>query len=232
MKTAHEPFHEIIDTYTFSVVTDNIDNCYRALGVIHNLYKPKPARFMDYIAIPKSNGYQSLHTSVIGPHGVQIDVMIRTDYMDRLDDKGVAAEWAYDLKDDPESSIVQSKAKLWVKNLLELQESVGNSFEFIENVKTDLFPDEIYVFTPEEDILAAERRHGGGLRLCRAHRPRQPLRGREGRQDALSSREAPDVRAVGRDHHEEQRGAERRVARLCRHVPRPLQDQAVPEGHQ
>ncbi len=109
---------------------------------------------MDYIAIPKSNGYQSLHTSVIGPHGVQIDVMIRTDYMDRLDDKGVAAEWAYDLKDDPESSIVQSKAKLWVKNLLELQESVGNSFEFIENVKTDLFPDEIYVFTPEGKIFS------------------------------------------------------------------------------
>ena len=154
MKTAHEPFHEIIDTYTFCVVTDTIDNCYRSLGVIHNLYKPKPARFMDYIAIPKSNGYQSLHTSVIGPHGVQIDVMIRTDYMDRLDDKGVAAEWAYDLKDDPESSIVQSKAKLWVKNLLELQESVGNSFEFIENVKTDLFPDEIYVFTPEGKIFS------------------------------------------------------------------------------
>ena len=146
-------FHEVMDIYAFRVIVKDIDTCYRVLGQMHTLYKPRPGRFKDYIAIPKTNGYQSLHTSLVGPHGVPVEVQIRTEYMDQMADKGVAAHWAY--KQDGESSgtTAQVRAQRWMQSLLELQQSAGSSFEFIEGVKTDLFPEEIYVFTPEGRIL-------------------------------------------------------------------------------
>ncbi len=146
-------FHEVMDIYAFRVIVRDIDTCYRVLGQMHSLYKPRPGRFKDYIAIPKTNGYQSLHTSLVGPHGVPVEVQIRTEYMDQMADKGVAAHWAYKQDGDTTGTTAQRRAQRWMKSLLELQQSAGSSFEFIESVKTDLFPDEIYVFTPEGRIL-------------------------------------------------------------------------------
>lgn len=146
-------FHEVMDIYAFRVIVKDIDTCYRVLGQMHILYKPRPGRFKDYIAIPKANGYQSLHTSLVGPHGVPVEVQIRTEYMDQMADKGVAAHWAYKQGRDHTDTTAQVRAERWMQSLLELQQSAGSSFEFIEGVKTDLFPDEIYVFTPEGRIL-------------------------------------------------------------------------------
>ncbi|QIR13313.1 bifunctional GTP diphosphokinase/guanosine-3',5'-bis pyrophosphate 3'-pyrophosphohydrolase [Shewanella aestuarii] len=147
-------FEEVMDIYAFRVIVDSIDTCYRVLGAMHGLYKPHPGRFKDYIAIPKANGYQSLHTSLFGPHAVPVEVQIRTEEMDQMADKGVAAHWMYKSKTDAsQQSTTQVRARKWMQSLLELQQSASSSFEFVENVKTELFPDEIYVFTPEGRIL-------------------------------------------------------------------------------
>lgn len=148
-------FNEVMDIYAFRIIVeDKYDTCYRALGAVHNLFKPIESRFKDYIAIPKSNGYQSLHTSLIGPHGIPVEIQIRTNDMDQMADKGVAAHWLYKQKDDESSGTTsQVRARKWMQSLLELQQSAGSSFEFIENVKTDLFPEEIYVFTPDGKII-------------------------------------------------------------------------------
>ncbi|HHC6541423.1 TPA: bifunctional GTP diphosphokinase/guanosine-3',5'-bis pyrophosphate 3'-pyrophosphohydrolase [Vibrio parahaemolyticus] len=153
MKTKEQRFHTIMDIYAFRVVVDTADTCYRVLGQVHSLYKPRPGRMKDYIAVPKANGYQSLHTSMVGPHGVPVEVQIRTEDMDQMADKGVAAHWSYKDKGDKSGTTAQVKAQRWMQSLLELQQSAGNSFEFIENVKSDLFPDEIYVFTPKGRIV-------------------------------------------------------------------------------
>ncbi len=147
-------FNEVMDIYAFRViVNEKIDNCYRALGAMHNLFKPIETRFKDYIAIPKTNGYQSLHTSLIGPHGIPVEIQIRTHDMDQMADKGVAAHWLYKQDGDNTGTTAQMKARRWMQSLLELQQSAGSSFEFIENVKSDLFPEEIYVFTPDGRII-------------------------------------------------------------------------------
>src|SRR5262249_2393383 len=134
------------------IIVDDIDSCYRVLGIVHSLYKPVPERFKDYIAIPKANGYQSLHTTLFGPYGLPIEIQIRTREMDRMATSGIAAHWVY--KSD-ELAVRESRfrAQEWVKNLLELQQRAGNSLEFFESVKVDLFPDEVYVFTPKGEIL-------------------------------------------------------------------------------
>lgn len=153
MKTKEQRFHTIMDIYAFRVVVDSADTCYRALGQVHGLYKPRPSRMKDYIAVPKANGYQSLHTSMVGPHGVPVEVQIRTEDMEQMADKGVAAHWSYKGKGEATGTTAQVKAQRWMQSLLELQQSAGNSFEFIEHVKSDLFPDEIYVFTPKGRIV-------------------------------------------------------------------------------
>lgn len=147
-------FNEVMDIYAFRVIVgDKIDDCYRALGAMHNLYKPIEGRFKDYIAIPKTNGYRSLHTSLIGPHGIPVEIQIRTQDMEQMADKGVAAHWLYKEGGGNADTTAQMKARRWMQSLLELQQSAGSSFEFIENVKSDLFPEEIYVFTPEGRII-------------------------------------------------------------------------------
>ncbi len=147
-------FNEVMDIYAFRIIVgDKIDDCYRALGAVHNLFKPIETRFKDYIAIPKTNGYQSLHTSLIGPHGIPVEIQIRTNDMDQMADKGVAAHWLYKQDGDETGTTAQMKARRWMQSLLELQQSAGSSFEFIENVKSDLFPEEIYVFTPDGRII-------------------------------------------------------------------------------
>ncbi|KGY10802.1 guanosine-3',5'-bis(diphosphate) 3'-pyrophosphohydrolase [Vibrio tubiashii] len=153
MKIKEQRFHTIMDIYAFRVVVEDADTCYRVLGQVHSLYKPRPGRMKDYIAVPKANGYQSIHTSMVGPHGVPVEVQIRTEDMDQMADKGVAAHWSYKNNSDRTGTTAQVKAQRWMQSLLELQQSAGNSFEFIENVKSDLFPDEIYVFTPKGRIV-------------------------------------------------------------------------------
>lgn len=143
---------EIMDVYGFRVVVDTVDTCYRVLGAVHQLYKPLPERFKDYIAIPKANGYQSLHTTLFGPYGVPIELQIRTVDMDNMAEYGIAAHWLYKAG-ETEVNEAQTRARQWLKGLLEMQQSAGNSLEFIENVKIDLFPDEVYVFTPKGRIL-------------------------------------------------------------------------------
>ncbi|MBD1390163.1 bifunctional GTP diphosphokinase/guanosine-3',5'-bis pyrophosphate 3'-pyrophosphohydrolase [Neiella sp. HB171785] len=153
MRNKELPFTEVMDIYAFRVIVDDVDTCYRVLGLVHSLFKPKLGRFKDYIAIPKANGYQSLHTSLMGPHGVPVEVQIRTEHMDQMADRGVAAHWLYKDESETAGTTAQVRARRWMQSLLELQQSAGSSFEFIESVKSDLFPDEIYCFTPDGRIL-------------------------------------------------------------------------------
>ncbi len=144
--------NELADVYAFRIIVDSVDTCYRVLGVVHNLYRPVPGRFKDYIAIPKANGYQSLHTVLFGPHGLPIEIQIRTREMHRVAEEGIAAHWQY--KDSSAGGALTTDAAAdWLRNLLEVQKDSGNSMEFLEHVKVDLFPDEVYVFTPRGQIF-------------------------------------------------------------------------------
>ncbi|MCP8901019.1 RelA/SpoT family protein [Gilvimarinus xylanilyticus] len=158
MRQKKKFFKEIMDVYAFRIIVDSVDACYRALGVIHNLYKPVAGEFKDYIAIPKANGYQSLHTVLVGMHGVPIEVQIRTKEMDEMANTGIAAHFLYKSDSSDTLSSSHNRARQWVKGLLEMQRRAGDSLEFIENVKIDLFPDEVYVFTPKGRIV--ELPHG------------------------------------------------------------------------
>ena len=149
-------FSEVLDIYAFRVVVKDIPSCYLALGVLHGLYKPVPGKFKDYIAIPKGNGYQSLHTALIGPFGMPLEVQVRTWDMHRIAETGVASHWLY--KDDDQAlSEVQQRTHKWLQSLVELQSASGDPAEFLEHVKVDLFPDEVYVFTPKGKIMSLPR---------------------------------------------------------------------------
>ncbi len=156
MKDKGLSFSEVTDVYAFRIIVESVDQCYRVLGAVHNLYKPVPGRFKDYIALPKANGYQSLHTSLFGPFGVPIEVQIRTKDMDKISSAGIAAHWLYKSGDDGGTN-AQKRANEWLRGLLEMQMNAGNSLEFLENVKIDLFPDEVYVFTPKGNIMELPR---------------------------------------------------------------------------
>ncbi|WP_314409265.1 bifunctional GTP diphosphokinase/guanosine-3',5'-bis pyrophosphate 3'-pyrophosphohydrolase [Pseudomonas kuykendallii] len=153
MRGKHKAFNEIMDVYAFRIIVDKVDTCYRVLGAVHSLYKPLPGRFKDYIAIPKANGYQSLHTTLFGMHGVPIEIQIRTREMEEMANNGIAAHWLYKSSDDEQPKGTHARARQWVKGVLEMQQRAGNSLEFIESVKIDLFPDEVYVFTPKGRIM-------------------------------------------------------------------------------
>ncbi len=156
MRSKHLSFSQVLDVYAFRVTVHSIDECYRALGILHSLYKPMPGKFKDYIAIPKLNGYQSLHTTLLGPSGVPVEFQIRTTEMHAIAEAGVAAHWAY--KDgSPDMSEVQNRAHQWLQSLIDIQDSSGDSQEFLEHVKIDLFPDAVYVFTPSGQIRALPR---------------------------------------------------------------------------
>ena len=156
MKTQRKSFADIMDVFGFRIIVDQADTCYRTLGIVHNLYKPVAGRFKDYVAIPKANGYQSLHTTLFGMHGVPIEVQVRTRQMDAVADNGIAGHWLYK---SGRASFKggQARARQWVRGVLDLQQRAGDSLEFIENLKIDLFPDEVYVFTPKGEILELPR---------------------------------------------------------------------------
>ncbi|CAE6951838.1 MULTISPECIES: bifunctional GTP diphosphokinase/guanosine-3',5'-bis pyrophosphate 3'-pyrophosphohydrolase [Pseudomonas] len=153
MRGKRRAFNEIMDVYAFRIIVDKVDTCYRILGAVHNLYKPLPGRFKDYIAIPKANGYQSLHTTLFGMHGVPIEIQIRTREMEEMANNGIAAHWLYKSNEEDQPKGTHARARQWVKGVLEMQQRAGNSLEFIESVKIDLFPDEVYVFTPKGRIM-------------------------------------------------------------------------------
>ena len=148
---------EVMDVYAFRIIVDDVDACYRMLGVVHNLYKPIQGKFKDYVAIPKANGYQSLHTVLFGPYGVPIEVQIRSRDMDNMAEAGVAAHWLYKTGESVGNNLAQRKARQWLQGILEMQKGSGDSMEFLENLRIDLFPDEIYVSTPKGEIFTLPR---------------------------------------------------------------------------
>lgn len=157
MRDKHLTFENVLDVYAIRVLVNTVDDAYRVLGAVHNLFKPIAGRFKDYIAIPKSNGYQSLHTILYGPHAIPMEVQIRTHEMDRFAESGIAAHWLYKSSRETNGVDAMSKARDWLTGILEMQQDAGDSLEFIENVKVDLFHDEIYVYTPEGDIVKLPR---------------------------------------------------------------------------
>jgi GTP pyrophosphokinase len=156
MRQKHLSFSQVLDVYAFRVTLNTVDECYRALGVLHALYKPMPGKFKDYIAIPKLNGYQSLHTTLVGPFGMPVEFQIRTQDMHEVAEEGVAAHWAYKEGDD-DLTEMQTRAHQWLQSLIDIQNKSGDSQEFLEHVKIDLFPDAVYVFTPKGQIRALPR---------------------------------------------------------------------------
>jgi guanosine-3',5'-bis(diphosphate) 3'-pyrophosphohydrolase len=155
MREKHLTFSQVLDIYGFRVIVKDVPTCYLTLGVLHGLYNPVPGKFKDYIAIPKANGYQSLHTTLIGPFGTPAEAQIRTAAMHHVAESGVASHWLY--KDDKALSDLQRKTSLWLQSLLDLQSASGDSTEFLEHVKIDLFSGEVYVFTPAGKILVLPR---------------------------------------------------------------------------
>lgn len=155
MRDKKRALNEIVDVYGIRIVVDSVDDCYRALGIVHKCYKPMPGRFKDYIAIPRVNGYQSLHTTLFGPGGLPCEVQIRTEDMDRVAESGIAAHWLYKTG-GATAAQPQVRAREWLASLMEMEEG-GSSEEFLESVKIDLFPDKVYVFTPKGDIVRLPR---------------------------------------------------------------------------
>ncbi|MGI8561253.1 MAG: RelA/SpoT family protein [Luteimonas sp.] len=156
MQAEGKTFSQVIDVFGFRIIVATVPECYHAMGIVHAAYKPLDGRFRDFIAIPKANGYQSLHTVLFGPYGSPIEVQIRTEEMDLIAERGIAAHWAYKHGGTAPNS-AQARAHSWIANLLESQRTTGSSLEFLENVKVDLFPDEVYLFTPQGDILSLPR---------------------------------------------------------------------------
>ena len=157
MKINGLSFNEVYDVYAFRIIVDSVNTCYRVVGTVHNLYKPVPGKFKDYIAIPKSNGYQSLHTILFGPFGVPIEVQIRTHEMNDVAESGIAAHWLYKSDSGGDRSGAHKRARKWLQSIIEMQQTAGNPEEFLENVKVDLFPDAVYAFTPKGKIIELPR---------------------------------------------------------------------------
>ena len=187
MKERRRSFEEIMDVYAIKIIVDTPENCYRTLGHIHNMYKPVRGRFKDYIAIPKSNGYQSIHTGVIALKGIPIEIQIKTQEMNDMAENGIASHWLYKSGNNSNSS-PQIKARRWVADLLEMRENYETTEEFINSVKTDIFPDEIYVFTPQGEVIempngstaidfayAVHTDIGHHCRACRINKKLAPL---------------------------------------------------------
>jgi len=152
MKDKRLQFSEVYDVFAFRIIVESVDTCYRVIGVIHNLYKPVPGKFKDYIAIPKKNAYQSLHTILFGPKGMPIEVQVRSQEMDQVAQSGIAAHWMYKGTHDDHTA-PHIRTREWLNTVSEMQNRSGSSLEFLESVKVDLYRDEIYVFTPAGDIM-------------------------------------------------------------------------------
>ena len=160
---------QVYDLMALRIVTDSVKNCYAALGVIHNEWRPIPGRIKDFIAIPRPNLYQSLHTSVVGPHGQTFEVQIRTEEMHRIAEEGIAAHWKY--KEGRKGPAADDQRIAWLRHLVEWQREVQDPGEFMSTLKVDLYPEEVYTFTPaRQSDRAAARRHAHRFRLRHSHR--------------------------------------------------------------
>jgi GTP pyrophosphokinase len=154
MQEKNISFSEVFDIYGFRIIVPDVASCYLAMGALHTFYKPIPGKFKDYIAIPKANGYQSLHTTLFGPFGMPIEIQIRTSEMHKVAEAGVASHWIYKTAEGMDAKEVQLKTHQWLQSLLEIQSESGDALEFLEHIKVDLFPDEVYVFSPKGKIFA------------------------------------------------------------------------------
>ena len=232
MQAKKLPFSEVFDVYGFRIIADTADTAYRTLGAIHQLFKPVPGKFKDYIAIPKANGYQSLHTVLFGPHGVPIEVQIRNRGHGRRRERGIAAHWQYKSGESASNS-AHSKAREWLTGILDIQREAGNSVEFLENVKMDLFPDEVYVFTPKGDIIkllagrppwtspiGVHTQIGNRAVATRIDRRLAPL------SSALVNGQTVEIITAPRC------GPEPRLAQLRRHRQGPIAHPQLPQGPQ
>ena len=205
--------------------------CYAALGVLHGLYKPIPGKFKDYIAIPKANGYQSLHTTLFGPFGTPLEAQIRTHDMHRIAEAGVAAHWLYKIGGELDLAQAQRETHRWLQSLLEIQSESRDSKEFLENIKGDLFPDEIYVFTPKGKIMALPRGATAvDFAYARAHRHRPSLRRRAHQLRADAAAHRAEERRPRRDPDLAHRAAQSVVAVVRRHRQGALADPPFPQG--
>lgn len=157
MRENHLSFNDVYDVYAFRIIVDSVNTCYQVVGTVHNLYRPVPGKFKDYIAIPKANGYQSLHTVLFGPFGVPIEIQIRTHEMNDVAEEGIAAHWLYKSDSRGDRSGAHKRAREWLQSIIEMQQTAGNPEEFLENVKVDLFPDAVYAFTPKGRIIELPR---------------------------------------------------------------------------
>ncbi len=153
MQEKNISFSEVFDIYGFRIIVPDVPGCYLAMGALHTFYKPIPGKFKDYIAIPKANGYQSLHTTLFGPFGMPVEIQIRTAEMHKVAEAGVASHWMYKSAEG-DAKNVQLKTHQWLQSLLEIQSESGDALEFLEHIKVDLFPDEVYVFSPKGKIFA------------------------------------------------------------------------------
>ena len=223
-------FNEIYDLTAMRVLVESVKDCYGAIGVIHSLWKPLPGRFKDFVAMPKFNMYQALHTTVIGPEGRPLEIQIRTEDMHDTAEYGIAAHWIYkdggyrDGKRVPPQG-VQDKVE-WLKHLLDFQRELNDPQEFVEGLKVDLFEDEVFVFTPKGEVKSlAAGRHAARLRLRGPHRRRPPLRGREGqRQDRAAPLRAQVGRHLRGAHLQAGARAVARLAVACQDRARPVED--------
>src|SRR5687768_6942081 len=154
MQEKNISFSEVFDIYGFRIIVPDVPSCYLALGALHTYYKPIPGKFKDYIAIPKANGYQSLHTTLFGPFGMPVEIQIRTQEMHKVAEAGVASHWLYKSAEPTPAKDMQLKSHQWLQSLLEIQSESGDALEFLEHIKVDLFPDEVYVFSPKGKIFA------------------------------------------------------------------------------
>ena len=234
MQEKHLSFAQVNDIFGFRIVVGTLPECYMALGVLHQLMKPVPGRFKDYIAIPKANGYQSLHTTLVSPLGTAVEFQIRTEPMHAIAEKGIAAHWLYKEHDDgpTHGQEAQRLGALWLQSLLDIQDETRDAGEFLEHVKIDLYPDAVYVFTPRSKILALPRGAtpvdfayaihsdvGDHCVAANVNGEPVPLRTELKSGDVVEIIGAP------------QRAAESGLAQLRLHRPCPLQDQALPEEH-
>ena len=220
------PFDQVYDIIAVRVITDSVRNCYAVLGTIHSLWTPVPGRFKDFIAMPKANGYQSLHTTVIGPGGERVEFQIRTRDMHGIAQHGVAAHWKY--KEGFKGETRFDDSQKWLKGLLEWQKELKDPREFLETVRVDLFPDEVYAFTPRgRRAGAAARRDAGGFRLRGAHRRRPPLRRRQGQRPHRAAALPDRQRRHHRDPDPERARAEQGLAEARADLARQGPDQVL-----
>src|SRR5450830_1765964 len=225
MRNKHLSFSQVLDVYGFRVVVEDFAQCYVALGTLHGLYKPMPGKFKDYIAIRKLNGYQSLHTTLIGPYGTPVEFQIRTQEMHRTAESGVAAHWLYK-NGESNLSDLQQRTHSWLQSLLDIQQQTGDSAEFLEHVKVDLFPDSVYVFTPKSKIIA--RRHGARFRLLDPHGHRRPHGVGENQQRSPAPAHGIAQWRHRRDRHRSGIAPQPHLAQLCAHRQGPLGDPPPP----